>query len=63
MNIDKIIAVYNTSPLLIVFESEQDNLLELSFEELKSIDGSLCNMVWKQLVEDYQIFECQRTPR
>jgi hypothetical protein len=36
MKIDKVLAVYNTSPLLLVVESDEGKLFELPLKDLKS---------------------------
>jgi hypothetical protein len=62
MKIDKVLAVYNVSPLLLVVESEAEDLLELSLTELKNAGHSFSDAVWKRFIEDYAIFNCQRAP-
>jgi len=59
MKIDKVLAVYNTSPLLLVVESEEGKLFDLSLTELKSAGHTFSDDAWKRLVEDYRIFNCQ----
>jgi hypothetical protein len=63
MTINKVLAVYSASPLLLVVESEKDKLLELSLKELKGAGHSLNDAVWKSLIQDYQMFNCQLAPR
>jgi hypothetical protein len=63
MNIDKVLAVYNMSPPMLVVESEEGELLELS---LKAMNGpGICcrDTVWKRLIEDYRIFDCHHALR
>ena len=62
MSIDKVLAVYSASPLLLVTESEESELFELSLKELINGGHNLSDAVWKSLIEDYQIFDCQRAP-
>jgi hypothetical protein len=62
MTINKVLAVYSASPLLLVVESEKDKLLELSLKELKGAGHSLNDAVWKSLIQDYQMFNCQLAP-
>jgi hypothetical protein len=62
MKIDKVLAVYNVSPLLLVLESKEGKLFELSPKQLKAAGHSLSDAVWKSLIEDYQIFNCQHAP-
>jgi hypothetical protein len=59
MKIDKVLAVYKTSPLLLVVETEEGKLLELSLTDLKNAGHNFSDAAWKSLVEDYQIFNCQ----
>jgi hypothetical protein len=63
MKIDKVLAVYNTSPLRLVVESDEGKLLELSFPELKEAGYSFSDAAWKSLVEDFQIFNSQHASR
>jgi hypothetical protein len=63
MKIDKILAVYKTSPLLLVVESDEGKLCELSFKDLKDAGHHFSDTAWKSLVEDYQIFDCQHASR
>ena len=63
MKINKVLPVYNTSPVLLVVESEEGTLLELSLKELKGAGHTFSDAVWKSLVEDYRIFSCQHAPR
>ena len=62
MNITKVLAVYSVSPLLLVVESEEGDLFELSLQELKNAGYTFSDTVWKNLIKDYQIFDCQRAP-
>jgi hypothetical protein len=63
MEIDKVLAVYRVSPLLLVVEAGENTLLELSLGELKEAGHRLSDVAWKRLMEDYQIFNCSHTPR
>ena len=63
MKIEKVLAVYNMSPLLLVVESEEGKLFELSLKELKGAGYTFSDAAWKSLVEDYRIFNCQHAPR
>lgn len=63
MHIEKILAVYNTSPVLLVVEAEGRAVLELSLQELQAASSPLSDAVRKSLVEDYRIFYCQPAPR
>lgn len=63
MKIDKVLAVYNLAPLLLVVESEEGKLFELSLKELKGAGHTFSDAAWKSLVEDYRIFNCQPASR
>ncbi len=62
MKIDKVLALYKTSPLLLVVESEEGKLFELSLTELKGTGHIFSEASWKSLVEDYRVFECEYAP-
>jgi hypothetical protein len=63
MNIDKVLAVYNMSPPMLVVESEEGELLELSLKAMNGPGLSCRDTVWKRLIEDYRIFDCQHALR
>jgi hypothetical protein len=63
MIIDKVLAVYNISPLLLVVESDEGKLFELSLKDLKAAGHIFSDAAWKSLVEDYRIFNSQHAPR
>ena len=63
MNIDKVLAVYKTSPLLLVVESDEGKLFELPLKDLKAAGYTFSDAAWKSLVEDYRIFNCQHASR
>jgi len=63
MKIDKVLAVYNLAPLLLVVESDDGKLFELSLKELKAAGHTFSEVAWKSLVEDYRIFNCQHASR
>jgi hypothetical protein len=63
MKIDKVLAVYNLSPLLLVVESEEGKLFELSLKDLKASGHNFSDAAWKSLVEDYRIFSAQHASR
>jgi hypothetical protein len=63
MKIDKVLAVYKMSPLLLVVESEEGKLCELSLRDLKVAGHIFSDAAWKSLVEDYRIFSCQPASR
>jgi hypothetical protein len=63
MNIDKVLAVYNMSPPMLVVESEEGELLELSLKAMNGPGISCRDTVWKRLIEDYRIFDCHHALR
>jgi len=63
MKIDRGLAVYKSSPLLLVVESEEGKLCEVSFKDLKDAGHNFSDAAWKSLVEDYQLFDCQPASR
>jgi len=63
MDITKVLAVYRVSPLLLVVEAEDGQVVELSLKELKDGGHRLSDVAWKDLLEDYQLFTCRATPR
>ena len=63
MIIDKVLAVYNISPLLLVVESDEGKLFELSLKDLKAAGHIFSDAAWKSLVEDYRIFNTQHASR
>jgi len=63
MKIDKVLALYKTSPLWLVVESEEGKLFELSLTELKAAGHTFSDPAWKSLVGDYRIFDCALAPR
>jgi hypothetical protein len=63
MKIDKVLAVYKTAPLVLVVESEEGKLFEISLNDLKVAGYIFSDAAWKSLVEDYRIFSCQHASR
>ena len=62
MEITKVLAVYRVSPLLLVVETEDGRVVELSLKELKDGGHRLSDVAWKDLLEDYQLFTCRAMP-
>jgi hypothetical protein len=62
MDIVKVLAVYRTSPLLLVVEAEDGTVVDLPLMELKEGGHRLRDGAWKNLLEDYQLFSCRATP-
>ena len=59
MTIAKVLAVYKTSPLVLVVESAEDTVLELSLIDLHGVGHRLRDDACTSLVEDYQMFTCR----
>jgi hypothetical protein len=51
-----ILAVYRGYPVMIVAETEEGVLLELSLNELADVYELLPSALWQALVQHYQIF-------
>ena len=62
MTIEKVLAVYKTSPLVFVVESEEGTVLELSLTDLRGAGHRFSDDAWTSLVEDYRMFTCQPAP-
>ena len=60
MKIVNICAVYREWPVLIVVQTDTEEFLELSLTELKEGDFEFDDQAWKQLVEDYRVFQYSR---
>lgn len=59
MTIEKVLAVYKTSPIVLVVESEEGTMLELSRTALHGTGHRLSDAAWTSLIEDYRMFTCQ----
>jgi hypothetical protein len=49
--------VYGTWPVLVVIQTNKEAILELSLEELKEGNYECADLIWKQLAEEYKIFQ------
>ena len=56
MTFARVVAVYKTSPLVLVVESAEDTVLELSLTDLHGAGHRLRDDACTSLVEDYQMF-------
>ena len=56
MLMTNILAVYRGYPVMIVAETEEGVLLELSLNELADVYELLPSALWQVLVQHYQIF-------
>jgi hypothetical protein len=57
MTLRKILAVYQTYPVMIVVEAEDGSLLELSLHELAEVYDLLPPLLWQALVDHYHVFQ------
>jgi hypothetical protein len=62
MTIAKVLAVYKTSPVVLVVESAEGTVLELSLTDLHGAGHRFSDEAWTSLVEDYRMFTCQSAP-
>jgi hypothetical protein len=62
MTIAKVLAVYKTAPIVLVVESAEGTVLELSLTDLHGAGHQLSDDACTSLIEDYQLFNCQPTP-
>jgi hypothetical protein len=59
MTIDKVLAVYKTAPIVLVVESSEGAVCELSLRDLRGAGHRLSDGASTSLIEDYQLFTCQ----
>jgi hypothetical protein len=59
MTIAKVLAVYKTAPIVLVVESAEGTVCELSLTDLHGGDHRLSDNACTSLVEDYRLFTCQ----
>ena len=59
MTFARVVAVYKTSPLVLVVESAEDTVLELSLTDLHGAGHRLRDDACTSNVEDYQKFTCR----
>jgi hypothetical protein len=59
MTIATVLAVYKTAPLVLVVESAEGAVCELSLADLHGAGHQLSDDACTSLVEDYQLFTCQ----
>lgn len=62
MTIAKVLAVYKTAPIVLVVESAEGTVLELSLTDLHGAGHQLSDDACTSLIEGYQLFTCQPTP-
>jgi hypothetical protein len=59
MTIAKVLAVYKTAPIVLVVESAEGTVCELSLTDLQGAGHRLSDHACASLVEDYRLFTCQ----
>jgi hypothetical protein len=59
MTIAKVLAVYKTAPIVLVVESVEGTVLELSRTDLHGADHRLSDDACTSLIEDDQLFTCE----
>ena len=59
MTIAKVLAVYKTAPIVLVVESVEGAVCELSLTDLHGAGHRLSDDACASLVEYYQLFTCQ----
>jgi hypothetical protein len=59
MTIANVLAVYKTAPLVLVVESAEGMVCELSLTDLHGAGHRWRDDACTSLVEDYQLFTCQ----
>jgi hypothetical protein len=62
MTIEKVLAVYKTSPIVLVVEPAEGTVCELSLTDLHGAGHRFSDEAWMSLVEDYRMFTCQPAP-
>jgi hypothetical protein len=58
MTIAKVLAVYKTSPIVLVMESAEGTVCELSLTDLYGAGHQWSDDACTSRVEDYQLFTC-----
>jgi hypothetical protein len=59
MTIAKVLAVYKTVPIVLVVESVEGTVCELSLTDLHGAGHRLTDDACTSLIEDYRLFTCQ----
>ena len=57
MKIVRVCAVYKEWPVHLVVENDNGEFFELSLRDLKENDYEFDDYAWKQLVEDFRVFQ------
>ena len=56
------LAVYKIAPLVLVVESTEGTVCELSLTDLHGRNHRCSDDAWTSLVEEYRMFTCQPAP-
>jgi hypothetical protein len=59
MTINKVLAVYKTTPIVLVVEPAEGTVCELSLGDLRGAGHQLSDAARTSLIEAYQLFTCQ----
>jgi len=59
MTIAKVLAVYKTAPIVLVVESAEGTVCELSLTDLHGAGHRLTDDACTSLIEGYRLFTCQ----
>jgi hypothetical protein len=59
MTIAKVLAVYKTAPIVLVVESSEGTVCELSFGDLRGAGHRWSDGARTSLIEAYRLFTCQ----
>ena len=59
MTIATVLAVYKTAPIVLVVESAEGTVLELSLADLRGASHRLSDDACTSLIEEYRLFTCQ----
>ena len=59
MTIAKVLAVYKTTPIVLVVEPAKGTVCELSLGDLRGAGHQLSDDACTSLIEEYQLFTCQ----
>jgi hypothetical protein len=62
MTIAKVLAVYKTSPIVLVVESAEGTVCERSLADLHEAGDRWSDDACTSLIEDYRMFTCQPAP-
>jgi proteasome lid subunit RPN8/RPN11 len=62
MTIAKVLAVYKTSPIVLIVESAESTVCDLSLTDLHAGGHRFSDGAWTSLVEEYRMFTCQPAP-